>query len=69
MKDIQELDSVVLLKDYPERGLFMGDVGCVLIQHDEKHYEIEFPDEQGQTRQTLALPADDILRLNLKVAG
>ncbi len=31
---IQELDTVILVKDHPDRGLVKGDMGAVVMIHD-----------------------------------
>lgn len=40
---IEELASVVLTSDMPERGLAAGDIGTVVMVHDSGHgYTVEF---------------------------
>ena len=40
---IDELDIAVLTCDLPEHGLAAGDIGTVVLVHDEgKGYEVEF---------------------------
>ena len=40
---IKELDQIVLTEDLPEYGLRAGDVGTVVLVHQEgKGYEVEF---------------------------
>ena len=31
---IQELDTVILVQDYPDRGLVKGELGAVVMVHD-----------------------------------
>jgi len=67
MNKIKELDSVVLLKDFPSHHLKRGDVGTVVEILDKHTFEIEFIDEKGQTSALLPLSDTDIIRLNLKL--
>jgi hypothetical protein len=47
---ISELDTVVLTRDLPENGLEAGDVGTVVLIHDEgAGYEVEFTSLAGNT--------------------
>lgn len=58
---IHELDTVVLVKDYPSEGLVKGDMGAVVMVHqDGKAYEVEFVTLTGNTLGVLTLTADEI---------
>ncbi len=47
---IHELDSVVLTENIPTLGLFKGDVGTVVMVHnDGEGYEVEFTASDGST--------------------
>jgi hypothetical protein len=47
---ISELDTVVLTEDISERGLILGDVGTVVLVHqNSKGYEVEFVTYGGET--------------------
>ena len=47
---IKELDQIVLTEDLPEYGLRAGDVGTVVLVHQEgKGYEVEFVALDGET--------------------
>ncbi len=53
---IKELDSVVLTTDLPEHGLKQGDVGTVVLIHqDGKGYEVEFVTLDGETVAVVSL--------------
>lgn len=44
---MDELDEVVLIKDY--KDLPKGTIGCVVLKYDEHNFEIEFFDQNGNT--------------------
>jgi hypothetical protein len=47
---IRELDRVVLSKPLPELDLVAGDVGIVVLVHEnERGYEVEFLTLEGET--------------------
>lgn len=46
---IHELDSVVLTVDLPEHRLQRGDVGTVVLLHEDRDYEVEFVALDGET--------------------
>jgi hypothetical protein len=47
---ISELDRVVLTTDLPEEGLETGDIGTVVLVHEDgKGYEVEFTTLDGNT--------------------
>ena len=58
---IEELDTVVLTRDVPEKGLLAGDVGSVVHVHQQgEAFEVEFVTAQGKTVALLTLPASDV---------
>lgn len=58
---INELTSVVLTADMPERGLQMGDIGTVVSVHQEgKGYTVEFITLGGDTVAVITLPASQV---------
>ncbi len=47
---IRELEDVILESDFPEHGLQRGDIGTVVLVHQEgKGYEVEFTTLDGET--------------------
>ena len=47
---IEELDMIVLGEDLPGRGLMAGDIGTVVLVHqDGDGYEVEFAALDGET--------------------
>jgi hypothetical protein len=58
---IEELDTVVLTRDIPERKLRQGDLGAVVLVHrDRTAYEVEFVSLGGDTLAVITLPADSV---------
>jgi hypothetical protein len=58
---IQELDTVILVKDYPDQALVKGDMGAVIMVHDGgKAFEVEFVTLAGDTLGVLTLTADEV---------
>ena len=61
MEPVKELDQVVLSRDLPDFGLCAGDVGTVVMIHEQgKGYEVEFLTLDGETVAVTTLMADDI---------
>jgi hypothetical protein len=52
---IRELDNVVLTVDLPEHGLKKGDVGTVVLLHDNRGAEVEFMTLGGSTLVVVSL--------------
>ena len=53
---IHELDRVVLTTNLPEYGLTEGDIGTVVLVHqDGKGYEVEFVTLGGETVAVISL--------------
>lgn len=59
---IEELDTVVLLRDADEHGLERGDIGAVVHRYsgEEVTYEVEFVTGKGETVAVLTLSRDEI---------
>jgi hypothetical protein len=58
---IEELTSVVLTTNLPERGLQAGDIGTVVLVHQEgKGYTVEFMTVSGDTVAVITVPAEQI---------
>ena len=58
---IKELDQVVLTTDLPERGLQKGDVGTVVLVHQNgEGYEVEFMTLDGETVAVITLLAEQV---------
>ena len=56
----RELDTVVLLRDLPESGLRVGDLGAVVQVYSDEGVEVEFVTASGRTQALLTLPVSDI---------
>jgi hypothetical protein len=60
-----EIHAVVaLLEDLPEAALVRGQVGTVVESWAPGVYEVEFADDNGRTYATVALKADQLMRLH-----
>lgn len=58
---INELDPVVLTKDLPDSGLRVGDVGTVVMVHQNgAGYDVEFCTFRGLTIAVKTLAADAV---------
>ncbi len=57
---IAELDSVVLTIDLPEHRLKRGDIGTVVLVHDDQGYEIEFVLLDGDTAAVVSVTHDQV---------
>jgi len=59
--ELDELDEVVLTCDLPDHGLTAGDIGTVVLMHDEgKGYEVEFMTLDGETIAVATLRAEQV---------
>jgi len=63
---MKELETVALLKNIPEKGLFRGDVGVVVSVLSDDVLEVEFTDNTGKTRILTPLNSEDLIRLRLE---
>ena len=58
---IEELSNIVLTCDLPDHGLAAGDIGTVVLVHDEgKGYEVEFMTLDGETIAVATLRAEQV---------
>ena len=58
---IEELEDVILTCDLPEYRLARGDIGTVVLVHQEgKGYEVEFTTLDGETIAIVTLTADQV---------
>ena len=58
---IDELDLVVLTRDLPAERLTAGDVGTVVLVHQQgAGYEVEFTTLSGDTVAVVTLEASDV---------
>ena len=64
MAEMEVLSVVALLEDVPEKGLLRGQVGTVVESLAPGVYEVEFSDDSGRTYASLALRADQLMRLH-----
>jgi Domain of unknown function (DUF4926) len=64
MAQIELLSVVALVEDMPAKGLVRGQVGTVVEDLAPGVYEVEFIDDSGQTYASLALRADQLMRLH-----
>ncbi len=60
---INLLETVALLADLPERGLYRGQVGAVVEELAGGVYEVEFTDANGRTYAMLPLKAEQLMVL------
>jgi hypothetical protein len=58
---IRELQSIVLLTDLEEHGLKAGDIGTVVLVHDEgAGFEVEFIALDGETIAVVTMFAEQV---------
>jgi len=55
-----ELETVVLERDIPERGLRKGDLGAVVELCEPDGLDVEFVRASGKTQALVALHTDDV---------
>ena len=60
MTTFEKLDTVVLDRDIPERGLRSGDLGAVVEVHEPDGLEVELVTAFGRTRAVVTLEVDDV---------
>jgi hypothetical protein len=56
----RELETVVLERDIPERGLRKGDLGAVVELYDPDGLEVEFVRASGKTQALVELKTTDV---------
>ena len=64
MAQIELLSVVALVNDMIDRGLVRGQVGTVVEDLASGVYEVEFIDDSGRTYASLALRAEQLMRLH-----
>jgi len=64
MSGIDMFAVVALVKDLPDEGLVRGQVGTVVESWAPGVYEVEFCDGNGKTYATVALSAEQLMRLH-----
>jgi hypothetical protein len=64
MAQIELLSVVALVDDMIDRGLVRGQVGTVVEDLAPGVYEVEFVDDSGRTYASLALRAEQLMRLH-----
>ena len=63
MDELELLSVIAITNDMPAKGLRRGQVGTIVEILAPGVYEVEFSDDAGQTYASLALPADQLMRL------
>ncbi len=58
--EYKTLDTVVLNRDLPERGLRKGDLGAVVHVYEPEGLEVEFVTASGRTEALVSLLASDV---------
>ena len=58
--DFKQLDTVVLDRDVPERGLRKGDLGAVVQTYEPDGLEVEFVTASGRTQAVVTLRLVDV---------
>lgn len=57
---INLLDTIVLKKDIPKKGLKAGDVGAVVEKYGSTGLEVEFVTGSGHTQALVSLNIDEV---------
>ncbi len=64
---LNEYDVIKLKKSIPEKNLYLGDKGTILIVYDVPGlpcaYEVEFLDKDGKTLAILTLRNEDVEKI------
>ena len=63
MPEFGMLAVVALLENLPAKNLLRGQVGTIVETLAPGVYEVEFSDDSGRTYASLALRADQLMRL------
>ena len=58
--NVKALDTVVLEKDLPSKGLQQGDVGAVVEVYEPDGLEVEFVTGSGRTQALVTLKVTDV---------
>jgi len=62
-KSIHELDTVALKQDWPEQGLFAGEVGTVLVTQRAGLFLVEFANSNGESTNILSIEENMLIKL------
>lgn len=54
-------DVVELLVDLPDLGINVGELGTIVEEYDDRAYEVEFSNSEGETTALLALTTDKFI--------
>jgi hypothetical protein len=54
-------DAIELLVDLPEVSIKAGEIGTIVEKYDDRAYEVEFANNDGETLALLALTADKFI--------
>jgi len=60
-------DTVALTRDFAELGFCKGQVGVVVDQWDNSHFEVELVDDSGSTLGQLAASEQDLMLLHFRL--
>ena len=60
MTAFRELDSVVLVRDFPAAGLRAGDLGAIVMLYTPNDFEVEFATASGDAQAVIALNSRDV---------
>jgi hypothetical protein len=64
---MQELETIVLNRSFPEHELCEGDVGAIVhVYNDGKAFEVEFVTADGKTQALLTLASEDVRPMSSK---
>ena len=57
-----ELEAVKTLRDFPEEGIMMGDIGTIVMAFSipNEAYEVEFVNSDGTTKAMFAILPEDL---------
>ncbi|MFN9395575.1 MAG: DUF4926 domain-containing protein, partial [Pseudanabaena sp.] len=54
-------DAIELLVDLPEVNIKAGEIGTIVEKYDDRAYEVEFANNDGETLALLALTVDQFI--------
>lgn len=57
---MRELDTVVLVRDLPEHSLKRGDMGAIVLMHEDGAFEVEFVTVDGEALAIVTLTEADV---------
>jgi len=61
------LDVVAIVENFPEYGLYRGQVGTIVEILAPNVYEVEFSDDEGQTYAMQAFNAENLMALHYHI--